>query len=315
MNRIYSITNKMAPNSEYPGLLDLPVLRGVGRIDAGHDLNHGVLFLWGAALEDLKDLLGLGVRKQLNDHRVWIGLVYFADLLEGSSDDGAAGSDIGGGDVQPLAVVIVPGLPQRAHPWGEDIFDQPEAVAVAVQRAPAGVGCRCGLRNVIEDILGRLEVRFSTIGREGIIIQPQDDVGIEGQHAGEVVIKSVAAELKRLELLVEEGYPLIDVVDQRRFVIGTIHRPGSLYRNISFKGGWRQFFLNGDQDIGADAFFEFEYIFRPLLIIEEFAHRPFQCLKYPWIRRLQLLGVDAHSNVKLLSAKAKGQYRNTQREY
>src|SRR5690606_278241 len=135
---------------------------------------------------------------------------------------------------------------------------------------------------------------------ERIIIEAEDDVGVECQHGGEIAGKGIVIvfQWKRFDIL---KFPVaVGKVEYQGRVIAVEYRTCrlNLYRRAEIANGWH--FGDGDEKATVNLFMVLERVVGPLASIHELLYRHFHVVKDPTIGSLNLGRIDVDNTVQFL---------------
>ena len=191
-----------------------------------------------------------------------------AEADEGIRHGLTGGGRIVEGVVEPDPVILVIAAAQGAESLAEDVVDQGVTGLLAIRGAPPG-GRGGEALGVGHHGLGLGVPVGAAFEREGVVVHREDEIGVEGEDAGQVVPELVRAVLQHRPWSVGEVEVVVIDHQQRGVVVAVVHRTAALHLDCAFEVGLGVGLVDGDLHRAGHAFGQGELVRRPPPAIHE----------------------------------------------
>ena len=266
------------------------------------------------SLVDVGNLIGLELGEQLRQLAHRLVVVRLRQKIERFGDGCPSALGIFGHHVQPFAIVLILHLAEWFHASVQIVVDNGIAVFAVVEGLPAAGREREGL-GVVADVERRLQGFGASLGRHGVEVPADDEVGVIGHDRRQVVVDGFGAKLQFVELLKAEvavaiacgkgGGRVGGVVDG---ACGT-HREGALQLVVGLV-----VFLHGEVERAGDALRAAEVQLRPLVLVDKLSEHLLQIVEHRCTGALHLLMIDRDAGVEFLRCRGRTEQAGTSQE-
>ena len=203
--------------------------------------------------------------------------------------------------VEALAVVVIHELAVRLHGPVHVVVDYGMAVLAIAEGLPPLLADHL---RVVHHVLGLVQDVGAALWGKGVHVHPDDEVGIVGEHGGEVVVYHVVGELQLVVLDVVEVHGHVVEVEYRGVVRCVVHGAIGLHHEVACKASVVAVFIDDEVET-ADDFFACGVLgVAPLAGVDELGDGLLQGGEYGSVCALYLRGIHHHLGLQLLGVEA-----------